>query len=75
MGNTQQSNQDAKDFFYKIGGVLEKGAGAFTSTIGAPGTLANALSNYINSPLGGITLPIIIIGGMFVASQVLSKRL
>jgi hypothetical protein len=75
MGNTQETDKGARDFFYNIGGIFEKGAGAITSTIAAPGTLANALGNYINSPLGGITLPIIIIGGMFVASQVLTKRL
>ena len=35
---------------------------------------AGVLANYMNSPLGGITLPIIILGGMHVASQVLIKR-
>ena len=73
MGN-KQSDKGARDFFYGVGGVLERGAGALTSTIGAPGALAGALSNYISSPLGGITLPIIILGGLYVASQVLIKR-
>ena len=72
---TKQSNAGARDFFYGIGGSLEKGMGALTSTISAPGQLASALSNYISSPLGGITLPIVILGGLYVASQVLSKRL
>jgi len=60
MGN-KQSDAGARDFFYGIGGALEKQAGALSSTLGAPGQLANALSSYISSPLGGITLPIIIL--------------
>ena len=72
MGN-EQSNKGARDFFFGVGGTLEKGAGALSSTIGAPGQLPGALSNYMNSRLGGITLPIIILGGLYVASQVLKK--
>ena len=72
---TQQSNEGATKFFYGLGGVLERGGNALSSTIGAPGAIAAALSNYISSPLGGITLPIIILGGMYVASQVVSRRL
>ena len=71
MGN--ESNKGARDFFFGVGGTLEKGAGALSSTIGAPGALAGALPNYVSSPLGGITLPIIILGGLYVASQVLRK--
>jgi hypothetical protein len=73
MGNTQQSHAGARDFFYGLGGALEKGAGSISSTLGAPGQLANALSSYISSPLGGITLPIIILGGLYVASQVIRR--
>ena len=72
MGN-KQSDAGARDFFYGLGGALERGAGAVSSTLGAPGQLANALSSYISSPLGGITLPIIIIGGLYVASQVIRR--
>ena len=72
MGN-KQSDKGARDFFYGVGGVFEKGGNAISSTLGAPGALAGALSNYI-SPLGGITLPIIVLGGLYVASQVLIKR-
>jgi hypothetical protein len=72
MGN-KQSDAGARDFFYGIGGVFEKQANALSSSIGAPGQLAGALSNYINSPLGGITLPIIILGGLYVASQVIRR--
>jgi hypothetical protein len=72
MGN-KQSDAGARDFFYGIGGALEKQAGALSSTLGAPGQLANALSSYISSPLGGITLPIIILGGLYVASQVIRR--
>ena len=72
MGN-KQSDAGARDFFLGIGGALEKQAGALSSSIGAPGALAGALSNYINSPLGGITLPIVVLGGLYVASQVLRR--
>ncbi len=71
---TKQSNDGAKDFFYKICGTLEKGMGALTSSISVPGQIAAALSNYISSLLGGITLPIIILGDLYVASQVVSRR-
>jgi hypothetical protein len=74
MGNTQKTDKGARDFFYGVGGVFEKGGNAISSTLGAPGALAGALSNYISSPLGGITLPIIVLGGLYVASQVLIKR-
>jgi len=69
----QQSDKRARDFIYGLGGVWERGGNAISSTIGAPGALAGALSNYISSPLGGITLPIIVLGGLYVASQVLRK--
>ena len=72
MGS-KQSNDNANKFFYGLGGVLERGGNAISSTIGAPGALAGALSNYISSPVGGITLPIIVLGGLYVASQVLRK--
>ena len=72
MGN-KQSDHGARDFFFGLGGVFEKGANAVSSSVGAPGQLAGALSNYINSPLGGITLPIIVLGGLYVASQVLRR--
>ena len=71
---TQQSNDCARDFFYGLGGVLERGAGAVTNTIAGPGNVMNAMANYLNSPLSGITLPIIILGGLYVASQVISKK-
>ena len=66
---TKQSNEGAADFFHTIGGNLQGLSNAMTSSISAPGQIAEALSNYISSPLGGITIPIVIIGGIFVFTQ------
>ena len=41
--------------------------------IGFGNGLANSIGSYINSPLGGIMLPIMIIGGLFVVSTVFKK--
>ena len=72
MGNSK-SNEDAKDFFTGFGNKLEQGFDGLVGSISAPGNLAKALGQYLNSPLGGITIPIIIIGGLFVVSTVLKK--
>ena len=70
---TQQSNDGAAKFFGTIGGDLQGLAGGLINTVSAPGNIANALAGYLNSPLSGITLPLIILGGLYVASQVLTK--
>ena len=76
MGN-KESNENAEEFFVGFGNGLvdrfDKGYGAILNTASAPANLANSIGSYINSPLGGIMLPIIIIGGLYVASTVFKK--
>ena len=76
MGN-KESNENAEEFFVGFGNGLvdrfDKGYGALLNTASAPGNLANSLGSYLTSPLGGIMLPIMIIGGLFVVSTVFKK--
>jgi len=76
MGN-KESNENAEEFFIGFGNGLvdrfDKGFGGIMNTVNAPGNLANSIGSYINSPLGGIMLPIMIIGGLFVVSTVFKK--
>ena len=76
MGN-KESNENAEEFFIGFGNGLvdrfDKGYGAILNTASAPANFANSLGSYLNSPLGGIMLPIMIIGGLFVVRTVFKK--
>ena len=69
MGN-DQSNQEAKDFFEKIGDRIvsrvDKYSNAVTNTLNAPANLANSLGSFLTSPTSGIILPIIALGGLYI---------
>ena len=56
--------------FGTIGGDLQGLASGKTNIISAPGNVANALAGYLHSPLSGITLPIIIVGGLYFITKV-----
>lgn len=77
MGNSK-SNEETKDFFTGFSNTLtskfDQGFSGIMNTVNAPGNLANSVGQYINSPLGGIMLPILIVGGLFVVSSVISNR-
>ena len=57
---TAQSNQGAQDFFNNLGNAI-------TSDIGAPGALANGVSNLLNG-IGNMVLPICIVAGLYIIS-------
>ena len=79
---TKKSDRQALNFFKGIGNTIQKPVDTISNkllqTITMPLSLANNLGNLANnaittldSPLGGITMIIIIIGGFVVASTVL----
>ena len=76
MGN-KESNENAEEFFNGFGNGLvdrfDKGFGGIMNTVNAPGNLANSVGEYINSPLGGIMIPIMLVGGLFVVITVFGK--
>ena len=76
MGN-KESNENAEEFFTGFCNGLvdrfDKGFGGIMNTVNAPGNLANSVGEYINSPLGGIMIPIMLVGGLFVVITVFGK--
>ena len=58
---TAQSNQGALDFFNNLGSAI-------TNDIGAPGALANGVSNLLNG-IGNMVLPICLVAGLYIISQ------
>ena len=76
MGN-KESNENAEEFFTGFGNGLvdrfDKGFGGIMNTVNAPGNLANSVGEYINSPLGGIMIPIMLVGGLCVVITVFGK--
>ena len=76
MGN-KESNEKAEEFFNGFGNGLvdrfDQGFGGIMNTVKATDNLANSLGSYITSPLCGIMLPIMVIGGLFVGSTVFKK--
>ena len=72
MGNSK-SDQGAKDFFYGVGGILEKGANAGVGMLTLPQQLMKSATDFISSPMGSLMIPIVAIGGLYIASQVVKK--
>jgi len=69
MGN-KQSDQGAKDFFYGLGGVLERGANAGVGILTLPQQLLKSTTDFISSPMGSIMIPIMGIGALYVITQI-----
>jgi hypothetical protein len=69
MGN-KQSDQGAKDFFYGLGGVLERGANAGVGMLTLPQQLLKSTTDFISSPMGSIMIPIMGIGALYVITQI-----
>ena len=72
MGN-KQSDAGAERFFGGIGGMFEKTFDAGLGMMTLPQQMMKGASDFISSPMGGIMLPIIAIGGLYVASQLIKK--
>ena len=69
MGN-KQSDAGARDFFFGIGGILEKGANTAISTLSLPQQLMKSATDFISSPMGSLMIPIVAIGGLYVITQI-----
>ena len=69
MGN-KQSDQGARDFFFGLGGIAERGANAAINTLTLPQQLMKSATDFISSPMGSIMIPIIAIGGLYVITQI-----
>jgi hypothetical protein len=69
MGN-KQSDQGAKDFFYGLGGVLERGANAGVGLLTLPQQLMKSATDFVSSPMGSIMIPIMGIGALYVITQI-----
>ena len=67
---TQQSNDGDAEFFGTIGGDLQGFASGAINIINAPAQIMNSLAGFLSSPLSGITLPIFIIGGLYIITKV-----
>ena len=65
MGN-DQSNEDARNFFMGVGGVIERGAAAATNAASAPSRLMDSMGKFLTSPTSGIILPIVALGGLYI---------
>ena len=72
MGN-KQSDENAQKFLFGIGGILERGANAGVSALTLPQQLLKAGTDFVSSPLGSIMIPIVAIGGLYIASQIVKK--
>ena len=62
---TQQSNDGAAKFFGTIGADIQGVASGAINMINMPAQIMGSISGFLSSPLSGITLPIIIIGGLY----------
>ena len=69
MGN-KQSDAGARDFFYGVGGILERGANAGVGMLTLPQQLMKSATDFISSPMGSLMIPIVAIGGLYVITQI-----
>ena len=67
MGNSE-SDQRAKDFFYGVGGKIEKGFDSAMNTFTAPSRLMDAFGKFLSGP-SSLLLPVVAIGGLYVVMQ------
>ena len=72
MGN-KQSDEGAQRFFGGLGGILERGANSAVNTLTLPQQIFKSASDFISSPMGSLMIPIVAIGGLYIASQVIKK--
>ena len=68
MGNSE-SDQRAKDFFYGVGGKIEKGFDSAVNAATAPMRLMDSMGKFLTSPTTGIILPIVALGGLYIVMQ------
>jgi hypothetical protein len=67
MGNSE-SDQRAKDFFYGVGGKIEKGFDSAVNTFTAPSRLMDSFGKFLSGP-SSLLLPVVALGGLYVVMQ------
>ena len=67
MGNSE-SDQRAKDFFYGIGGNIEKAGNSLLNAATAPSRLMDSFGRFLSGP-SSLLLPVVAIGGLYVVMQ------
>ena len=67
MGN-DQSNEQARDFFYNVGGKIEKGFDTTMNVFSAPARLMDSMGKFLQSP-NSMILPVIALGGLYIVMQ------
>jgi hypothetical protein len=67
MGNSE-SDQRAKDFFYGVGGKIEKGFDSAVNTFTAPSRLMDSFGKFLTGP-SSLLLPVVALGGLYVVMQ------
>ena len=67
---TQQRKDGAATFFGTIGRVLKGLASGEINMINMPAYIMSSISGFLSSPLSGITLPIILTGGLYLIIKV-----
>ena len=72
MGN-DQSNRGAEKFFGGLGGIFERAGNSAINTLTLPQQLMKSATDFISSPMGSLMIPIVAIGGLYIASQVVKK--
>jgi len=68
MGNSE-SDERARDFFYGIGGHIERGFDSAVNTVTAPARLMDSMGKFLTSPTTGIILPIAALAGLYIVMQ------
>ena len=65
MGNSE-SDQRTRDFFYGVGGTIEREVNAGINAASAPARLMDSMGKFLTSPSSGIIIPIVAIGALYI---------
>ena len=65
--------KELNDFSEGFAGILERGANAAVNTMTIPQQLMKSATDFKSSPMGSLMIPIVAIGGLYIASQVIKK--
>ena len=69
MGN-ENSNEQAKEFFNNLGNQIQQRSDRFNDlfykTASIPSQIAQAGTQFLTSPMSGLIIPIIALGGIYI---------
>ena len=67
MGNSE-SDQRAKDFFYGVGGNIERAGNSLLNAATAPSRLMDSFGKFLSGP-SSLLLPVVALGGLYIFMQ------